>query len=210
MGRREDNKARKLERLEEVAMHRFLEYGYHRTSIEQIVADAGIARGTFYLYFPDKAAIFKHLANQLLTPVLDCLERSRLALQEATTIEQTQAVYLDLSSTITLALLGHTQAALLYYRELRDPGEIGEWLRVRAREFDEVVTELVRDLMDRRMLRSADPRVVAMAIVGSIDKLAWAYLTGQDFGDQTQVGATLVSLFGQGLLLPERTPDEPV
>lgn len=202
MGRREDNKARKLATLEEVAMRLFLEQGYHPASIEQIVAEAGIARGTFYLYFPDKAAIFKHLANQLLSPVLECLERSREALMSAATIEQTQGVYLTLSATITQALISNNDAALLYYRELRDPGEIGDWLRIRARQFDEVVIDLVHDLMNRRMLRSADPRVVAMAIVGAIDKLAYAYLTGHPVGDQHAVGMTLVELFGQGLILP--------
>lgn len=203
MGRREDNKARKLAALEQAATRLFMEVGYHRASIEQIVGEAGIARGTFYLYFPDKAAIFKHLTNKLLDPAMAALERAREALEHAHTLPETQSVYLNMSRALTEALLENGEAALLYYREQRDPGEIGEWLRVRSRQFDAVVTDLVRSLMDRRMLRSADPKVVAMAIIGAIHHIAFAFLSGEPFDDPEVVGTTLVQLFGQGLVLPD-------
>ncbi len=203
MGRREDNKARKLAALEQAATRLFMEQGYHRASIEQIVAEAGIARGTFYLYFPDKAAIFKHLTNQLLDPVMAALERATAALEHAGSLSETQAVYLEMSRALTEALLENGEAALLYYREQRDPGEIGEWLRVRSRHFDAVVTELVRSLMDRRMLRVADPKVVAMAIIGAIHHIAFAFLSGEPFEDPEAIGTTLVQLYGQGLVLPD-------
>ena len=202
MGRREDNKAKKLAALEEAASHLFLEQGYHRTSIEQIVSEAGIARGTYYLYFADKTAIFKHLLNKLITPVTQCLERTRSALEVATSREDTQAVYMDLASSIGSALLTNQTAGLLYYREQRDPGEIGDWLRDSQRNFDNLVTALVASLMERKMLRRADPKVVAMAIIGAIDKIAYAYLMGDNFDDQEMVGMTVIALFGEGLVIP--------
>ena len=41
-----------------VARDVFARRGYHAAKIDDIVAAAGIARGTFYLYFEDKRAIF--------------------------------------------------------------------------------------------------------------------------------------------------------
>lgn len=41
----------------------FSEHGYHATSISHIIVEAGIARGTFYLYFVSKRAIFDELLD---------------------------------------------------------------------------------------------------------------------------------------------------
>jgi len=42
----------------------FAKHGYHAAKIDDIVAAAGIARGTFYSYFDDKRAIFEEIVDQ--------------------------------------------------------------------------------------------------------------------------------------------------
>lgn len=49
-----DNKQEKERKLLNTALHLFSEKGIKKTSIQDIVKDAGIAKGTFYLYFKDK------------------------------------------------------------------------------------------------------------------------------------------------------------
>jgi AcrR family transcriptional regulator len=44
----------------------FARRGYHAAKIDEIVSDAGIARGTFYLYFEDKRAIFEEIVDRTL------------------------------------------------------------------------------------------------------------------------------------------------
>jgi AcrR family transcriptional regulator len=46
----------------EAARSRFLHYGYKKTTIDEIAADAGVGKGTVYLYFGGKEDI-------LLTPM---------------------------------------------------------------------------------------------------------------------------------------------
>ena len=58
---REQQKAEKKRKLLDAAYHCFVEKGLHKTSIDDIVARAGVAKGTFYLYFADKS----HLSEQL-------------------------------------------------------------------------------------------------------------------------------------------------
>jgi AcrR family transcriptional regulator len=41
----------------------FAKRGYHAAKIDDIVAAAGIARGTFYLYFDDKRSIFEEIVD---------------------------------------------------------------------------------------------------------------------------------------------------
>jgi AcrR family transcriptional regulator len=49
-----------------VAREVFARRGYHAAKIDEIVASAGIARGTFYLYFEDKRTIFEEIVDRTI------------------------------------------------------------------------------------------------------------------------------------------------
>ncbi|MDP9001704.1 MAG: TetR/AcrR family transcriptional regulator, partial [Myxococcota bacterium] len=49
-----------------VARDVFARRGYHNAKIEDIVTAAGIARGTFYLYFEDKRSIFEEIVDRTI------------------------------------------------------------------------------------------------------------------------------------------------
>ncbi len=56
----------KTERRQQILIHArdvFAKRGYHAAKIDDIVAAAGVARGTFYLYFEDKRAIFEEIVD---------------------------------------------------------------------------------------------------------------------------------------------------
>lgn len=54
MGKVEDNKKQKKNALLQTAFELFTGKGFAKTTISDIVTDAGLAKGTFYLYFKDK------------------------------------------------------------------------------------------------------------------------------------------------------------
>ena len=45
----------------DAAIELFYKDGYHRTTVNNITKLAGVAAGTFYLYFPSKLALYKHV-----------------------------------------------------------------------------------------------------------------------------------------------------
>ncbi len=45
------------------AIEEFAEYGFEASSINRIVANSGISKGSFYQYFEDKMDVFKHLMD---------------------------------------------------------------------------------------------------------------------------------------------------
>lgn len=47
----------------ETTIELFYEKGYFNTTIQDITSKAGIAAGTFYLYFPNKLLLYKHILN---------------------------------------------------------------------------------------------------------------------------------------------------
>ncbi|HCT90514.1 MAG TPA: TetR family transcriptional regulator [Lachnospiraceae bacterium] len=69
MGKVEHNKRQKRDSLLDSAFSLFIDNGFTKTSISDIVKQAGVAKGTFYLYFRDKYDIRNHLitskANQV-------------------------------------------------------------------------------------------------------------------------------------------------
>lgn len=54
MGKLELNKKQKKEALFQTAFHLFTEKGFAKTTISEIANNAGLGKGTFYLYFHDK------------------------------------------------------------------------------------------------------------------------------------------------------------
>jgi len=52
------------------ALELFGRYGYRRTSIDDIARQAGVAKGTVYLYVENKEALFRTLSQTLLDGVL--------------------------------------------------------------------------------------------------------------------------------------------
>jgi len=55
----------KRSRILDAAQSLFLRYGVKRTSLDDVVREAGIAKGTLYLYFDSKDALFAAIAERL-------------------------------------------------------------------------------------------------------------------------------------------------
>lgn len=77
----ERNKQQKRDALLNTAFHLFSTKGMQKTSISDIVEEAGVAKGTFYLYFQDKSDIrnklISHKASQLVSVRLCGHEKNR-------------------------------------------------------------------------------------------------------------------------------------
>lgn len=67
----ESDRARKRVKLLDAARKTFVDRGYHDTKVDDIVAAAGVAKGTFYLYFPDKRSVFSTLVYALVDRIAE-------------------------------------------------------------------------------------------------------------------------------------------
>ncbi|MCE5200103.1 MAG: TetR/AcrR family transcriptional regulator [Armatimonadota bacterium] len=77
---RERRKQQLRDELVQVALKLFTEQGFDTPSVDDIVAGAGVAKGTFYLYFKTKAEIvqasLEHLAGELNNRIGVALEKT--------------------------------------------------------------------------------------------------------------------------------------
>src|SRR5215470_3910347 len=64
---------RKDARPEEIvnaALEEFVERGFAATRLEDVARRAGVTKGTLYLYFKNKEALFKAVVRQTIVPVI--------------------------------------------------------------------------------------------------------------------------------------------
>ena len=57
---------RRKQELLKIAYRMFIEKGYESTSIDEIIAEAGIAKGTYYYYFESKEAALEAVIDMML------------------------------------------------------------------------------------------------------------------------------------------------
>ena len=62
----EDRRKQRERAIIECAKEVFAERGFHNASINDIIQRANIARGTFYLYFGGKQAVFDKILDEAL------------------------------------------------------------------------------------------------------------------------------------------------
>ena len=57
---------KRKQELLKIAYQLFVEKGYENTSIDEIIATAGIAKGTYYYYFPSKEGTLEAVIDLMI------------------------------------------------------------------------------------------------------------------------------------------------
>jgi AcrR family transcriptional regulator len=208
MGRREENKQRKREAIEDAGLSLFLEQGYERASIEQIAVQAGIARGTFYLYFASKLALFEALSDVWFEPLLAVLNAVQDRLENSTTRAESLAHYQDMAVSLAMLALTHRDQVLLAFRESRSAHEAGEAVRRREGALRDASVQLTEVGVARGLITASNPRLTTLVILGAIERLYFEFLTEDvALGDPMTVAGEVVAMLGRMLELPTSNAD---
>lgn len=99
LGKRETNKRARKEAIYQVAVELFRRQGFEATRVEEITEAAGVAKGTFFNYFPTKEDVLLYIGERHIT-------RLGAALADGSNRRISQAT----SATATLKLFMHTLA----------------------------------------------------------------------------------------------------
>lgn len=199
MGIRQTKKEQRRLAIEEAALAMFLAEGYERTSVERIAEQVGMARGTFYLYYPDKLALFEELCGRLYSPMVEVLENTARALHMAASIHEHQFIYLSMAGG--MANLGpQLQPFLgLHFREVRSAGPAGEVVARWLARIESLGEGILRDAAERGLLTIHDAYTVVLAIIGAVERLTWAWLSGDPRLDRDRAALELSAVFFRGL-----------
>lgn len=152
----------------------FAKRGYHQATIDDIVAETGVARGTFYLYFEDKRAVFSDLMDRFFTALTMAINRIDVAPSAAPVAEQARA---NIRAIIGMCLSDRAMTKIL----LSDAqGVDPAFDRKLATFYDAVVqllTDSLRDGQKLGIVADGEPRVMAYLTIGALKELLYQAVT---------------------------------
>jgi AcrR family transcriptional regulator len=146
----------------------FANKGYHQTRISDIIDAAGIARGTFYLYFESKNAIFLELLDELLAR----LQQTIVGVDTGPGAKPIKQQLVDGIAKIVRTVEEHRAIAAIIMREAVG---LDDDVDRRLGEFYAKLEAWTRESLEsgQRMgiVRDIDPDVVACCIIGQVKYL---------------------------------------
>jgi AcrR family transcriptional regulator len=195
-------KQRKLRRAAvlDAARTVFSQKGYHATSIDDLIEAAGIARGTFYLYFESKRAIFDELLEQLFATIASTVHRIDVGPGAPPPVEQMNAT-VDL---VFRTLVENRETARLLLREaVGIDAEFDQKLYDFYGRIESLIVRAVTTGIEMGLCRQLDPRVVARCILGAAKEVVSDAFVQNDPEkvDVQRLGRELIAFTLKGLFV---------
>lgn len=150
------------EELLRAAREIFAEKGFDAATVSEIVARAGVAQGTFYLYFPSKFSVIKDLTHELQSRIEQTV---RLSSAEAADLGE----MIERSVEASFHILGEYRDVLALpgagqHRQVSSEASFSPFTPYHA-----LITEMIRNAQEAGTVSSTiNAEVTAMLIIGMI------------------------------------------
>lgn len=164
--------------------------GYLDTTVNDIVVEAGVARGSFYSYFESKADLF----HQLAATIDEQIDRDVVSFERSTddpieTLKQANRRYLAVvRANADLYELVNQVAAI-------DPAIAALRLESRKHHVRRVAATIRRWQAAGIAAASIDAETTAVALVAMLSNAAYWHYVGGDPHDEQSLAATLDSIW---------------
>lgn len=183
---------RTRQRLLDAAEAVFGGMGYERASIVEITRAAGVAQGTFYVYFPSKKAVFVELVWELNRTLRRSLRAASDALVDPDRFE--------LERTGALTFLRFVQEHKSLYRIVRQAEFVDEALfREYYRELSAGYRQSLERSMDAGEIRRFDPEALVYMMMGIMDFVGMRWVLWEDKLPSPEIIDDMLRLIQDGL-----------
>lgn len=146
----------------------FAEKGYHEASIDDIIKEADIARGTFYLYYSGKRTIFAAILNLTLEEVNRNIAAISLDSGAPSPVDQVKA---NVRRVFNLLIADRHIADILFVRALGIDAEAMETLNAFYKKTADLLARALTQGMTIGLLNKCDPQIAAYSIIGSVKEV---------------------------------------
>ena len=161
-------------RLLDAAERVFGELGYHDASVVKLAESAGVAGGTFYLYFDSKKAIFDELIRDLNTRVRHAMKEG--SSQGDTRLEQELLGF--------KAFFEFTAEHAALYRIIRQAEFVSpQTLRAHYEAIASGYVAALKSAMRDGEVARTDPEVLAWALMGMGELIGMRWILWEDADD---------------------------
>jgi AcrR family transcriptional regulator len=167
-------KAERRQQILVAAREVFAKRGYAPATVDDIVVAAGVARGTFYLYFEDKRAVFTELidgfAEQITAAIL------RIVTDDPTRPVADQ-VRLNIRAIFGLCLAERSMTKILFTDAVGVDPEFERKLSTFYEAVVQLLTESLKDGQGLGIVADGEPRVLAYLSIGALKELLYQAVT---------------------------------
>ncbi|MFD1928325.1 TetR family transcriptional regulator [Sporosarcina siberiensis] len=180
----------KKDNIVRAAVKIFSEKGIEKTKISDIVKEAGVAQGTFYLYFPSKLSLMPAIAEIMVEKTLTIIKGNvQDDVSFSTKIEQ-------IIDSIFMVTRDYNELQALIYAGLASTEHLKEWEAV-YNPFYVWVSDLLREAQSEGVIReSIHVERTAKIMIGLIESAAeQIYLYDSDKDDQARIQKIEVNQF---------------
>ena len=151
----------------EAATRCFAKRGYHATSISNIIAKAGVARGTFYLYFKSKQDVF----CEILDAFIGHLDKQILTIALGTPEPPARQMRANVVRLVDAILKEPGPAKIIFNEAVGLNPEIDERLEAFYAKLLRRIEASLKKGIALGLVRDVCPRVAACIIIGAFREL---------------------------------------
>ena len=197
-GSRHDRRTQILRCAKEV----FSKSGFHNASVADLIDEAGIARGTFYLYFASKRAIFDTLLQNLLQELRTRIQPIELGPGKPEPLLQLKA---NIRRVLELVIQEPELIQILLHQASGADKQAAATIRVFYNRVQELTERALEHGKRIGLIRPCDSRIVAACILGSVKEVADWLTARRSEPPAMDVLVEEIVNFGLGGLLESQT-----
>jgi AcrR family transcriptional regulator len=148
----------------------FAKHGYHAAKIDDIVAAAGVARGTFYLYFEDKRALFEEIVDNTFARLGTAIVRVDTEDPSRSVAEQIRA---NLRAIVHTLLEDPATTKILLSDAVGLDPEFDRKLLSFYEEIGKLLESSLADGQERGIVAPGDTRMYAIMSLGAMKEILY-------------------------------------
>ncbi|HJL15699.1 MAG TPA: TetR/AcrR family transcriptional regulator [Sandaracinaceae bacterium LLY-WYZ-13_1] len=175
----------------------FVEKGFQAATVDDIVAKAGVARGTFYLYFDDKRDVFEALVDDFLMRITACVKSIELDPDAPPPVEQLRA---NIRRVVELALGEPTIVKLALFDATGLDPDLDEKLHGYYEGLRLLIAESLEQGQELGMVREGDRRLMVAIGLGGLKEVLVDAVGAQIDADAGQITDEIMRFLAGGLL----------
>jgi AcrR family transcriptional regulator len=196
--RKEREKLQHKEDISTAALHLFSRKGFHNVSMQEIAQASEFAVGTLYNFFESKEALFEEMTRncgkRIMAELSAIIDGTGNEVQRLRALIRYQPILLEEHAEFIKMYVTEFGQRARKLSKKRNKNDVGKVLNVK-------VEQLIKTGIGKGMFRSVDPAIAAMAIISTMETLAFETAGYLDKAKITDLAKKVEQLFIDGLLV---------
>lgn len=200
-GKRDENRKQQVAKLLRAGLVLFCEQGLEAVRVDEIAAEAGVAKGSFYRYFSDKSNLLDSLFTPINEQLRSALGHAQMQMQTLASPDGLTRVYGALAGAIAIIVVRDPLLLKLYLQENRGPdNSVRRPILELSAFIDSAAWKMTVIAQEHGLLRSNyDAKIGSMASIGAIERLLLAYRREETEFTAAEISRVLIEIILDGV-----------